>query len=123
MTNTSSYDKAGNLASLTNAGGTVGYSYDAIDRVKTITQSDGAVSIYTYNILGLGSQTNSGTTTYCDREPDGRPFGQRTGTSKQFFLTDRLGSTTWEVGGRRCGAGRLGSGAGRGHGSGGGWWA
>ena len=43
------YDAAGNLATLTDAGGTVSYGYDNINRVTSVTQPGGATIMLAYN--------------------------------------------------------------------------
>lgn len=48
---------------------------------------------YRNNMLGVSSQHEGSTATYYTREPDGKPFSQRSGTSKQYMLSDQLGST------------------------------
>ena len=44
-----SYDKAGNLATLTDPGGTVSYGYDDVNRVTTVTEPSSAVITLAYN--------------------------------------------------------------------------
>ena len=45
------------------------------------------------NVLGVSRLTTGATTTEVVRDPGGAPVSQRTTTGKQFFLSDRLGST------------------------------
>lgn len=94
------YDANGNQTTGSNA-------YDVLDRVTTLAgTSAGYLSptnaelvsygstTFQNNALGLGRLTTGGTTTEVVRDPGGAPVSQRTSASKQFFLHDRLGSTT-----------------------------
>jgi RHS repeat-associated protein len=88
------------------AAGSTSYSYDAFDRATGLAGTTAGyltpdntelVSFgttgYQSNLLGLSRQLATGATTNYVRDPSGAPVSQRTSSSKQFFLNDRLGST------------------------------
>jgi RHS repeat-associated protein len=88
-------------------GTTGGLAYDALHRMTTAGSS--AVSYltpgeqelvgygsnaYHNGLLGLDREIVSGVTTGYTRQPDGTPVAQRSGTTKQYLVGDRLGSVT-----------------------------
>jgi RHS repeat-associated protein len=88
------------------AAGSTSYSYDALDRATGLagttagylTPDNGELvsfgtTSFQSNLLGLSRQIGASTTTNYVRDPAGTPVSQRTSSSKQFFINDRLGST------------------------------
>ena len=49
---------------------------------------------FQHNVLGLGSRTVSGTSTYFTRDESGGLLSRRTGSARHYYLTDALGSVT-----------------------------
>ena len=99
---TYSHDKNGNLAT---PSGSTSWTYDALNRATTIAGTSlgylspsnaelvsvGTTTL-TNNLLGVGSITSGGSTSYYGRTPDGALVVQR-GASKTYAIQDRLGST------------------------------
>jgi YD repeat-containing protein len=56
-----------------------GYSYDRLDRLKTLTYPDGEVITYTYNAQGLvaGLSSSLSGTTYLSQLPAAQPADER----------------------------------------------
>jgi len=70
------------------AGTTMGYLGAGQDQLV----SEGSSSLR-HSILGLARRTASGTTSYYTRGVDGTPLAQRTGTNREYYTADALGST------------------------------
>lgn len=97
---TYAFDHAGNQT-------TGSLAYDALSRMTTAAGSTVSYltpgeqelvgygsNTYHNGLLGLGREILSGVTTGYTRQPDGTPVAQRSGTTKQYLLADRLGSIT-----------------------------
>jgi len=70
------------------AGTTIGYLGAGQDQPV----SEGSTTLQT-NVLGLGRRTLAGSASYYTRTNDGTPLTQRTGTSREYYIQDALGST------------------------------
>jgi YD repeat-containing protein len=70
------------------AGTAIGYLGAGQDQAV----SEGATALQ-YNVLGLSSRSSAGTISYYTRAIDGSPLAQRTGTSREYYTADALGST------------------------------
>jgi RHS repeat-associated protein len=78
------------IQSLTPPGGTAtGFGFLGADQNELV--SVGTTTLQN-NQLGLGARTQSGTTSYFTRDPDGALIGQRDGTTRRYFVPDALGS-------------------------------
>lgn len=83
---TLAYNLRGQTTNL--AGTTIGYLGAGQDQPV----SEGATTLQ-HNILGLGRRTTSGTASYYTRTVDGSPLAQRTGSDREYYIQDALGST------------------------------
>lgn len=107
VANNYSYDTNGNQLTRPLNGVPRTMTYNVRDQATAIdgtsigylgASQDQAVSegstILKNNVLGLGARTIGGTTDYYTREIDGTPLAQRTGSARQYYLSDALGSIT-----------------------------
>ena len=66
-------------------------SYLGAGQDQAVTEG---TTTFQHNVLGLGRRTAAGSASYYTRAVDGTPLAQRTGTDREYYIQDALGSIT-----------------------------